>query len=59
MNMMKKTLVASSIALALGAPVANAALVQDLFGHATFSTDSANFTMLNSAAARLAVQTML
>ena len=47
MNMMKKTLVASSIALALGTPVANAALVQDLFGHATFSTDSANFTMLN------------
>jgi len=49
MNMMKKTLVASSIALALGAPVANAALVQDLFGHATFSTDSANFTMLNAS----------
>ena len=46
--MMKKTLVASSIALVLGAPVANAALVQDLFGANTWSTDSANFTMLSA-----------
>jgi len=45
----KKTLLASSVALALGAPVANAALVSDLFGPYNFSTDSANFTMLNAS----------
>ena len=46
---MNKTLVASGVALALGAPVAaNAALVENLFGANTWSTDSANFTMLNS-----------
>jgi len=45
----KKTLIASSIAMALGAPVAQAALVTDLFGANNWSTDAANFTMLNSA----------
>jgi len=45
----KKTLIASSIALTLGAPGAQAALVTDLFGAFNWSTDSANFTMLNSA----------
>jgi len=57
MNMMKKTLIASGVALALGAPVANAALLQDIFVGApggptvpsTFSTDSANFTMLDGS----------
>jgi len=43
----KKNLLASSIALALGTPAANAALVNDLFGPYNFSTDSANFTMLD------------
>ena len=46
---LKKTLIASSVAMALGAPVAQAALVTDMFGPCNFSTDSANFTMLNSA----------
>jgi len=46
---MKKTLVASGVSLALGAPVANAALVTDVFGPFTWSGDSANFTMLDSA----------
>jgi hypothetical protein len=45
----KKTLIASSIAMAIGMPVAQAALVTDLYGPYNFSTDSANFTMLNSA----------
>jgi energy-converting hydrogenase Eha subunit B len=46
---LKKTLIASSIAMALGAPAAQAVLVNDLYGPYNFSTDSANFTMLNSA----------
>lgn len=47
MNMMKKTLVASGVALALGASVVNAAPVENLFGAFTWSSDSANFTMLD------------
>jgi hypothetical protein len=43
---MKKTMIASSVALALGAPVANAALVTNIFGAYDWSTDRANFTML-------------
>lgn len=43
---MKKTLIASSIAVILGAPAAQAALVTDLYGAFDFNTDSANFTML-------------
>jgi hypothetical protein len=43
----RKSLIASSIALALGASGAQAALVTDLFGTFNFSTDSANFTMLD------------
>jgi hypothetical protein len=42
----RKSLLASSIALALGAPGVQAALVTDLYGPANWSTDSANFTML-------------
>jgi len=45
----KKTLIASSVAMTLAAPGAQAALVTDLFGAFNWSTDSANFTMLNSA----------
>ena len=44
---MKKTVIASSVALILGTPAANAALVTNLLGAYTWSTDSANFTMLN------------
>ncbi len=44
----KKTLIASSIALALSAPGAEAALVTDMFGPYNWTTGSANFTMLNS-----------
>jgi hypothetical protein len=43
---MKKTLIASSVALTFGAANAQAALVSDLFGAYNWSTDSANFTML-------------
>ena len=43
----RKSLIASSVALALGAPSAHAALVQDVFGPYTWSTASANFTMLS------------
>ena len=43
---MKKTLIASSVALVLGTPVAHAALVTDLYGPYNWTTDSANFTML-------------
>ena len=43
---MKKTIIASSMALILGTPAANAALVDNLLGAYTWSTDSANFTML-------------
>lgn len=46
--MIKKSLVASSVAMALGSPVANAALVTDLFGPYNWTTDRANFTMLSS-----------
>jgi len=44
----RKTLIASSIALALGAPAAEAALVTNVFGPYTWGTDSANLTMLAS-----------
>jgi len=43
----QKTLIASGVALALGAPAATAALVADVFGPYDWSTDSANFTVLN------------
>jgi hypothetical protein len=43
---MKKTMIASGVALALGAPVVNAALVTDIYGAFNWSTDRANFTML-------------
>jgi hypothetical protein len=43
----KKSLLASSVALAIGAPAANAALVTDAFGPYDWSTDRANFTMLS------------
>lgn len=47
-NIIKKTLIASSIALVLGTPVTQAALVQDVLGPNTWETDSGNFTMLDS-----------
>ncbi|MHB8744446.1 MAG: VPLPA-CTERM sorting domain-containing protein [Sulfuricaulis sp.] len=44
----RKTLIASSIALSLGtATAAHASLVTNVFGAHTWSTDSANFTMLS------------
>jgi hypothetical protein len=43
---MKKTLIASSVALTLGAANAQAALVTNLYGPYDFSTSAANFTML-------------
>jgi len=46
---MKKTIVATGVALALGAPVVNAALVTDLYGANNWSTDRANFTMLDKS----------
>ena len=44
---MRKSLLASSVALAIGAPAANASLVTNVFGPYTWSTDRANFTVLN------------
>lgn len=44
---MKKTLIATGVSLALGAPATQAALVTDVFGAYTWSGDSANFTMLD------------
>jgi len=44
---LKKTLIASSIAMAVGAPSAHAAGVNNLFGDASFTTNYANFTMLS------------
>ncbi len=44
--MMKKTVIASGVAMALGAPSAFAIGVNDVYGDASFFTDSANFTML-------------
>jgi hypothetical protein len=48
----KKTLLASSVALALSAPAANAVLMTDIMGPSSvgydFSTNSANFTMLTA-----------
>lgn len=46
---MKKTLIASSITLVLGTSATQAALIQDVLGPYSWSTDSANFTMLNAA----------
>ncbi len=43
---MKKTLIASSVALTFGTATAQAALVTNLFGPYNFSTGAANFTML-------------
>lgn len=43
---MKKTLIASSVALTLGAASAQAALVTNVYGPYNFSTTYANFTML-------------
>jgi hypothetical protein len=48
-TLMKKTLIASGIAMTLGATNAHAALVTDVFGPYNFFTDRANFTMLTSA----------
>jgi hypothetical protein len=45
---MKQTVLASSVALTLGAPSVYAAGMNDLFGNASFTTDSANFTMLSA-----------
>ena len=45
MNMMKKTVIASGIALALGSTGASAALVQSVMGAYDFNTVAANFTM--------------
>ena len=44
-----KTLIASGIALSIGASAAHAALVTDLYGPYTWYTDSANFTMLDGS----------
>jgi len=44
---MKKSVLVSSIALALCATNAEAALITDLFGSYSWSTDSANFTLLS------------
>lgn len=44
---MKKSIVASSIALALGSAGAHAGVAPNVYGAFTWSTDSANFTMLN------------
>ncbi|MGA9031051.1 MAG: hypothetical protein WB402_00850 [Sulfuricaulis sp.] len=46
-TLIRKSLIASSIALALGAPAANAALVTNVSGVGAMTTDSANFTMLD------------
>jgi hypothetical protein len=43
---MKKTLLASGVAMALGAPGAYASGMNDLFANASFTTAAANFTML-------------
>lgn len=43
----RKTLVASSIAFVLCTSAAEATLVSDIYGPYTFTTDSANFTMLD------------
>jgi hypothetical protein len=42
----RKTLIVSSVSLALGTPVAEAALVTNVLGANTWHTDTANFTML-------------
>jgi len=46
--LLKKSLIASSVALALGAPGAQASLVQNVYGPYIWSTGSANFTMLGA-----------
>ena len=46
--LIRKTLLASSIVLSLGAPAANAVLVTNVFGPYDWSTDRANFTMLSA-----------
>ena len=46
--LIRKTLLASSIVLSLGAPAANAVLVTNVFGPYNRSTDRANFTMLSA-----------
>jgi hypothetical protein len=48
-TIMKKTLIASGIAMTLGATNAQAMLVADVFGPYDWSTDRANFTMLEPA----------
>lgn len=47
MNMIKKTVIASGIAMALGTSSAFAVGVNDIFGDASFTTMSANFSMLS------------
>jgi hypothetical protein len=49
-TLIRKTLMASSVALALGAPNTQAALVTNVLGANTWSTDSANFTLLTANA---------
>lgn len=49
--MMNKTVIAAGIALALGSSAASAVGVNDLFGNASFTTNSANFTMLSPTGA--------
>jgi hypothetical protein len=44
--MIKKSVIATSIAMALGASAAHASAVNDIFGAYDFSTVAANFTML-------------
>jgi hypothetical protein len=46
-TLIRKTLIASSIVLALGAPAAEATLVLNAYGTGAMTTDSANFTMLD------------
>ena len=48
---LKRTLIASGVAMAMGSPVTNAALVEDLYGAFTWHTDKANFTMLGDTGA--------
>ncbi len=44
----KKTLIASSLVMAFGAPSAYAAGMNDIYGDASFTTNHANFTMLTA-----------
>ena len=52
---MKKSLLSSALIMAMGAGSAQAVQIQDIMGTGpgTFSTDSANFTMLQAKGASL------